>query len=72
MFQEDFSDNNDNLTHLNPLMAYKATSDPYSMYLHEDMQQEYKTEFLKAMMEEVRDQMDNRNFSIIKRNQVPK
>ena len=53
-------------------MAYKATSDPDSMYLHEAMQQEDKTEFLKSMMEEVRDQTDNGNFSIIKRNQVPK
>ena len=43
MFPEDFSDNNDNLSHLNPLMAYKATSDPDSMYLHEAMQQKDKT-----------------------------
>ena len=42
------------------------------MYLHESMQQEDKTEFLKAIMEEVRDQTDNINLSIIKRNQVPK
>ena len=53
-------------------MVYKATSDPDSMYLHEAMQQEDKTELIKAMMEEVRDQTDNGNFSIIKRNQVPK
>ena len=53
-------------------MAYKATSDPDSMYLHEAMQQEYKTEFLKEMMEEVRYQKDNGNFTIIKINQVPK
>ena len=36
------------------------------------MQQEVKAEFLKAMMEEFRDLMENRNFSIMKRNQVPK
>ena len=53
-------------------MAYKATSDPESMYLHGAMQQEDKAEFLKAMMEEVRDLTDNGKFSIIKRNQVPK
>ena len=53
-------------------MAYKATSEPESMYLHKAMQQEDKAEFLKAMMEEFRDQTDNGNFSIIKRNQVPK
>ena len=72
MFPEDCSNNNDNLTHLNPLMAYKSISDPNYMYLHEAMQQEDKTEFLKATMEEVRDQTDNGNFSTIKRNQVPK
>ena len=36
------------------------------------MQHEDKAEFLRAMLEEVRDQMENENFSIIKRNQVPK
>ena len=72
MFPEDCSDNNDNISHLNPLMEYKATSDPDSMYLHEAMQQEDKAEFLKAMVEEVRDQTDNGYFSIIKINQVPK
>ena len=40
MFPEDCSDNNDNLSHSNPLMAYKATTDPDYMYLHEAMQQE--------------------------------
>ena len=64
MFPEDCSDNNDNLTHLNPLMVYKSTSDPDSMYLHEAMQQEDKTELLKEMMEKVRDQTDNGNSSI--------
>ena len=72
MFPEDFSDNSDNISHLNTLMAYKATTDPDSMYLHEAIQQEDKAKFLKAMLEEVRDQMDNGNFSIIKINQVPK
>ena len=42
------------------------------MYLHEAMQKEDKTEFLKSMMGEVRDQTDNGKFSIIKRNQVSK
>ena len=50
MFPEDCSDNNDNLSHLNPLMAYKSTSDPDYMYIHEAMQQEDKIEFLKSIM----------------------
>ena len=68
MLPEDCSDNNDNLSHLNPMMAYKATTDPDSMYLHEAMQHEDKAELLRAMLEEVRDQMENGKFSIIKRN----
>ena len=72
MFPEDCSDNNENPSYLNPLMAYKATTDPDSMYLHEAIQQEDKLEFLKAMLEEFRDQIYNGNFSIIKINQVPK
>ena len=42
-------------------MAYKTTTDPDSMYLHEAMQQEDKSEFLNAMLEEVRDQMKMKN-----------
>ena len=72
MFPEDFSDNNENLSHLNPLMAYKSTTYPDYMYPHEAMKQEDKAEFLKSMLKEVRDQMDNGNLSIIKINQVPK
>ena len=72
MFPEDFSDNNENLSHLNPLMAYKSTTYPDYMYPHEAMQQEDKAEFLKSMLKEVRNQMDNGNLSIIKINQVPK
>ena len=72
MFPEDCSDNNENLSHLNNLMAHKDTTYPESIYLHEDMQQEDNSEFLKAMLEEVRHKMDNEKFSIINRNQVPK
>ena len=43
MFPEGCSDNNDGLSHLNPLMVYKSTTDPDSMYLHEAMRQEDKS-----------------------------
>ena len=72
MFPEDCSDNNDNLSYLNPLMVIKATTYPDSMYLHEDLQQEDKAEFLNDMMEEAGDKMNNGNFSILNRNQVQK
>ena len=50
MLPEDCSGNNENISHLNTLMAYKATTDPDSFYLHETMQQEDKAELLKAML----------------------
>ena len=56
----------------NPLMAYKATSDPDTMYHHEAMREPDKEEFKQAMIKEVKDQMDNGNFSIIKISKVPK
>lgn len=53
-------------------MAFKAASDSDTMYLHEAMRQKDKNEILNAMVEEVREQNGNKNFSIIKRSQVPK
>jgi hypothetical protein len=55
-----------------PLMGFKATSNPDIMYLHEAMKEPDRGEFVKAMEKEVRDQMDNGNFSIIPKIQVPK
>jgi len=50
-----------------PLLAYKATADPDTMYMHQAMQQPDKANFIKAMEKEVHDQMENRNFTIIQR-----
>jgi hypothetical protein len=55
----------------NPLVAFKATSDPDTMYLHEAMKEPDGGEFVKAMEKEVRDQMENGNFSIILKILVP-
>jgi hypothetical protein len=56
----------------NPLLAYKASTDPDTMYMHEAMREPDREEFKKAMEKEVHDQMENGNFSIIKRQAVPK
>ena len=53
------------------IMAYKATSDPDTMYLHQAMKEPDKDRFLQAMDKEVKDQMGNGNFSITKRTNVP-
>jgi hypothetical protein len=53
------------------LLAYKAVSDPNSLYLHEAMQQPDKHKFLEAMVKEVKDQSANGNWKIIPRSKVP-
>lgn len=47
----------DELEDKHPLMTYKATADPDTMYLHEAMRQPDKAEFLKAMEKEMTDHM---------------
>jgi len=54
-----------------PLQAFKATSDPDTMYLHQAMKQPDREEFLKAMIKVVTDQKDNGNFTIIHKSKVP-
>ena len=53
-------------------MAYKATYDLDSMYLHQAMKEPDWANFLTAMLQEVTNQVKNENFTVIKRNQVPK
>ena len=55
-----------------PLLAFKATSDPDTMYLHQAMNQPDREHFKAAMKKEMADQIDNGNFTLIKRSKVPK
>jgi hypothetical protein len=55
-----------------PLVAYKAASNPDTMYLHEAMKEPDKEEFLQAMQKEVTDQSENGNFRITHKSKVPK
>ena len=55
-----------------PLYAYKATSDPDTMYLHQAMKEPDKGKFVEAMQKEVDDQMNNGNFSLKRRDKIPK
>lgn len=69
--------NHEQLSHdlqmkLDPLLAFKTTTDQDTMYMHEVMREPDWSEFQKAMTKEVEDQMKNGNFSIINRSQVPK
>ena len=54
------------------ILAMKATADPDTMCLHEAMKEPDREEFLKAMQKEIDDQMENGNYDIIKKSEVPK
>lgn len=58
------------LGHMHPL-AYKASTDPDIMYLHQAMKEPDKHEFVKAMQKEVEDQMSNGNYTIVHKDDVP-
>ena len=55
-----------------PLLAYKATTDPDTLYLHEAMKQKDWKNFRIAMQKEVDDRMKYKNFSVIHKNKIPK
>ena len=55
-----------------PLVAYKAVADPDVMYLHQAMKERDKNKFIEAMNKEVKDQTENGNFIIVRKDQVPK
>ena len=54
-----------------PLKVFKATSDPDTMYHHEAMRQKDAAKFIEAMDKEWNDQLENGNFTIIHRSEVP-
>ena len=54
-----------------PLQVFKATSDPDTMYMHQAMKQPDSKEFLKAMQKEWDDQLQNGNFTVRRRSEVP-
>jgi len=52
-----------------PLMSYKATADPDTMYLHEAMREPDKDKFLVAMEREMKDHMQH--WEMVLRSSVP-
>ena len=54
-----------------PLKAYAATSDPDTLYYHEAMKATDRSEFVKAMQEEIAGQLENNVYSPILRTAVP-
>jgi hypothetical protein len=54
----------------NPLLAYKATSDPDILYNHQAMKEQDKEEIESSMMKEIEDQYNNGNFTIVHKGEV--
>jgi hypothetical protein len=55
----------------NPSLACKASADPDTVHVHEEMKEPDRKEFIKAMQKEVSNQSNNKNFLIIHRSKVP-
>jgi len=64
--------NDDRWSYRDPLMAYKAVSDPDTLYYHQAMREKDKAKIQESMMKEVTDQFNNGNFTVIPRSEVPK
>ena len=52
-------------------MAYAASADPDTMYLHEAMREPDADKFEQAMLREVHDHVAKRHWRIIPRRKVP-
>jgi hypothetical protein len=60
-----------NLDYDDPLLAYKAVSDPDTFYYPEAMKEKDSQLFLDDMMREVEDQYNNGNITVIHKSDVP-
>ena len=54
-----------------PLFAFKAKSDPDTMYLHQALRQPDRKEFIKVMDKELTDHFDHGNFTVMHKSTVP-
>ncbi len=57
--------------HINPFLAYKAVSDPDTLYYHQAMREPDRNEFKSGMEKEIKDQFENGNFTVIHKSKVP-
>lgn len=63
--------NDDRWNYRDPLLAYKAVSDPDTLYYHQAMREKDKDKFQESMAKEVTDQFNNGNFTVIPKSEVP-
>jgi hypothetical protein len=60
MFPDD-----DMIDYDDPLQAFKAVSDPDTLYYHEAMREDGSEQFKTSMLKELTDQFENGNFTVI-------
>ncbi len=53
-----------------PLLAYKAVSDPDTFYYHQAMKEDDRDKFQENMAKEVTDQFNNGNFTVTPKSEV--
>ena len=54
-----------------PLLAFKASTNPDMLYYHEAMKEKDKKHFLQAMEKELEENFENNNFEVVHKSQVP-
>ena len=69
---ESMFDQHNEYPELDPIMIYKSTADPDTMYHHQAMRQPDRDDFKAAMDKEIKDQMQNGNFTVLRRDSLPK
>ena len=57
--------------HIEDILAQAASADPDTMYLHQALKEPDRDQFIDAMYQEMKGQVENGNYSIIPRSQVP-
>jgi hypothetical protein len=62
----------DRLDHDDPLLAYKAVSDPDTLYYHQAIKEHDREKFEEGMSKEINDQFENGNFTVVHKSKVPK
>jgi hypothetical protein len=57
--------------YIDPFLAYKAVSDPDTLYYHQAMKEPDREKFELGMEKEIKDQFENGNFTVIRKTEVP-
>jgi Reverse transcriptase (RNA-dependent DNA polymerase) len=66
-----FVSETEQINEINRTMSLAASSDPDILYLHEALAADDKIEFIKAMQKEVESHVNNKNWEIVQRSQIP-